>query len=159
LAYCLAVSLAAPANAYAFPLTSTAIRDAYFLGKREGGLGERFLADYRQTIPGLHVGEYTSFVQIETPFVQVALRSSRALNYRAQDAVREFLDKPTAFRLHIEVCYMPDAPRDAIKVKLVQNKKEILPNSEKRGAFYPPTDAYTRLPATRGISRPGNQIR
>lgn len=143
----LALSLASPANAYDSPLTSASIRDAYFLGRRAGGLGERFLADYRQSIPGLHVGEYTSFVQIETPFVQVALRSSRALNYSAQDAVREFLDKPAVFRLHMEVCYMPDAPPDAIKVKLVQNKKEIPPDSEKRATFYPPTDAYTSLPA------------
>jgi hypothetical protein len=139
----LALSLAVPVNAYDFPLTSNAIRDAYFLGTRAGGLGESFLADYRKTIADLHVAEFTSFVQVETPFVQVALRSGKALNYSAQDAVRDFLDKPASFRLHLEICYMLDAPPDAIKIKLIQNKKEIVPDSQKRAAFYPPTDAYT----------------
>jgi hypothetical protein len=139
----LAPSLAVPIKAYDFPLTSNAIRDAYFLGTRAGGLGERFLADYRRTIPSLRVAEFTSFVQIETPFVQVALRSGKALNYSAQDAVRDFLDKPAAFRLHLEICYMPDAPPNAVKIKLLQNKREILPESENRAAFYPPTDPHT----------------
>jgi hypothetical protein len=143
----LALSLAVPVNAYDFPLTSNAIRDAYFLGNRAGGLGERFLADYRQTIPDLHVGNFTSFVQIETPFMQVALRSGKALNYSAQDAVREFLDKPAVLRLHLEICYMPEAPPNGIKIKLLQNKREILPESENRAAIYPPTDRYTSTSA------------
>jgi hypothetical protein len=115
--------------------------------ERAKAIGDRFLADYRQTIPGLRVAAFTSFVQIETPFVQVAVRSGRAMNYSAQDAVREFLDKLAAFRLHLEICYMPDAPPDAIKIKLIQNKKEVVSESEKRTAFYPPTDAYTSVPA------------
>jgi hypothetical protein len=143
----LALPLAVPVNAYDFPLTSNAIRDAYFLGTRAGGLGERFLADYRQTIPGLRVAEFTSFVQIETPFVQVALRSGRTLNYSAQDAVREFLDKPDFVRLHLEICYMPDAPPNAVKIKLLQNKKEIVPKTENRAAIYPPTDPNTSASA------------
>jgi hypothetical protein len=139
--------LALPVGAYDFPLSSNAIRDAYFLGNREGGLGDQFLANYRHTIPELHVAEFTSFVRIETPFAQVALHSSRAMNYSAQDAIREFSGKPIPFRIHMEINYKPDAPPDAIKIKLVQNKKEILADSVERSPFYPPTDAYTRLPS------------
>jgi hypothetical protein len=141
----LSLALALPVSAYEYPLTSTAIRDAYFLGRRQGGLGTEFLAEYRHAIPSLRVEEFTSFAKIETPFVQVALQSSRKLNYSAQDAVEDFRDKPLAFRIHLEICYMPDAPPDAVKIKLIQNRKEIVPDSVERSGFYAPADVYTRL--------------
>jgi hypothetical protein len=141
------MAVALPAMAYDYPLSSTAIRDAYFLGTRQGGLGTEFLAEYRHAIPSLRVEEFISFARIETPFVQVAVQSSRKLNYSAQDAVEDFRDKPLAFRIHLEICYMPDAPPDAVKIKLIQNRKEIVPDSVDRSGFYPPTDVYTRLPS------------
>ena len=147
LAMVLSLAVAMPAGAYDYPLSSTAIRDAYFLGRRQGGLGREFLAEYRRSIPNLRVEQFISFAQIETPFVQVAVQSSRKLNYSAQDALEDFRDKPLDFRIHLEICYMPDAPPDAIKIKLIQNRKEIVPNSLERSAFYPPTDVYTRLPS------------
>jgi hypothetical protein len=139
------LAVALPAAAYDYPLTSTSIRDAYFLGKRHGGLGTEFLADYRRTIPSLRVEEFVSFARIETPFVQVAVQSSQKLNYSAQDAVQEFLGKALSFRIHLEICYMSDAPPEAVKIKLVQNRKEIAPLEVKRAAFYAPTDPYTRV--------------
>jgi hypothetical protein len=141
------ILVALPARAYDYPLTPTAIRDAYFLGKRQGGFGTEFLADYRHVIPSLRVEEFISFARIETPFVQVAVQSSRKLNYSAQDAVQDFLGKPLSFRIHLEICYMPNAPPDAVKIKLIQNRKEIVPTSVERSAFYPPTDPYTRVPS------------
>ena len=147
LAGLLAALLALSAGAYDFPLSSNAIRDAYFLASRAGGLGDEFLANYRHTIPELHVARFTSFVRIETPFAQVALHSSRALNYSAQDAVREFSRKPLPFRIHVEIYYKPDAPPDAIKIKLIQNKKEIVADSVERSPFYPATDKHTQLPS------------
>ena len=139
--------LAAPAFGYDSPLTSSAIRDAYFLANREGGLGDQFLANYRRTIPELHVAEFISVVRIETPFAQVALRTSRMLNYSAQDAVREFSGKPMLFRIHMEINYKPDAPPEGLKIKLIQNGKEIVADKVERSPFYPPTDEYTRLPS------------
>jgi hypothetical protein len=147
LAFILSLSVALPTVAHDYPLTSTAIRDAYFLGTRQGGLGTEFLAEYRHAIPSLRVEEFISFARIETPFVQVAVQSSRKLNYSAQDAVEDFHGKPLAFRIHLEICYMPDAPPDAVKIKLIQNRKEIVPDSVDRSGFYPPTDVYTRLPS------------
>jgi hypothetical protein len=145
LAIVLSLAFAPPTPAYDYPLTSTAIRDAYFLGARQGGLGTEFLADYRHAIPTLRVEEFMSFARIETPFVQVAVQSSRKLNYSAQDAVQDFFGKRLSVRIHMEICYMPDAPPDAVKIKLVQNQKEIVPTSLERCAFYPPTDPYTRV--------------
>jgi len=141
----LSLALAWPVSAYDYPLTPTAIRDAYFLGRRQGGLGTEFLAEYRHAIPSLRVEEFISFARIETPFAQVAAQSSRKLNYSAQDAVQDFLGKPLLFQVHLEICYMSDAPPDAVKIKLVQNRKEIVPTSVKRAAFYAPTDPYMRV--------------
>jgi len=145
LAMILILAVALPAPAYDYPLTSTAIRDAYFLGRRQGGLGTEFLADYRHAIPSLRVEEFISFARIETPFAQVAVQSSRKLNYSAQDAVQEFLGKPLSFRLHLEICYMPNALPDAVKIKLIQNRREIVPTSVERSAFYAPTDPHIRV--------------
>src|SRR5258707_10868882 len=74
----LAVALSTPA--YDYPLTSTAIRDAYFLGRREAGLGTGFLAEDRRAIPSLGEEEFVSFAAIETNLVQVAVNSRRKLS-------------------------------------------------------------------------------
>jgi hypothetical protein len=145
LAFILSLAVSLPATAYDYPLTSNSIRDAYFLGIRQGALGTEFLAGYRHPIPSLRVEEFISFARIETPFVQVAVQSSQKLNYNAQDAVEDFRDKPLAFRIHLEICYMPDAPPDAVKIKLIQNRKEIVADSVDRSGFYAPADVYTRL--------------
>jgi hypothetical protein len=42
----LGLLLALPAGAYDFPLSSNAIRDAYFLGIRQGSLDAQFRAKY-----------------------------------------------------------------------------------------------------------------
>ena len=68
-------------------------------------------------------------------------------NYSAQDAEHDFLGKQLPFRIHLEICYIPDAPPDAVKIKLIQNRKEIVPTATERARFYPPTDPYTRLPS------------
>ena len=147
LAILASLAMALPAAAYDYPLSSSAIRDAYFLGRRQGGLGTEFLAGYRHAIPSLRVEEFVSFARIETPFVQVAVQSGQKLNYSAQDAVQDFLGKTLSVRIHLEILYMPDAPPDALKVRLIQNRKEIAPASVERSAFYPPADVYTRLPS------------
>jgi hypothetical protein len=143
----LAVSLAIPACAYDVPLTENAIRDAYFLGTRQTSLGSAFLAEYTRIIPELSVGGYKSTVTIETPFTQVAVFAGKKLNYSAQDAVKEFSGKPLVFRIHMDILYMLDAPPDAIKFKLIQNKKELTPDSTERSSYFPASDKYTRPPA------------
>lgn len=142
----LAVSLAIPACAYDVPLTEHSIRDAYFLGTRQTSLGPDFLAKYTREIPELSLGRFHSFASLETPFTQVAIFSSKKLNYSAQDAVKEFLGKPLPFRIHLEICYMVDAPPDGITVRIVQNKKDLVPVSSERSLFFPASDEYTSPP-------------
>jgi hypothetical protein len=142
LAFCLAI----PACAYDVPLTENSIRDAYFLGTRQTGLGPDFLAHYTREIPSLSLGRYRSFASLETPFTQVAILSSKKLNYSAQDAVKEFLGKPLPFRIHLEICYMVDAPPDGLTVRIVQNKKDLPPASFERSLFFPASDEYSSPP-------------
>lgn len=142
----LAFSLVIPACAYDVPLTESSIREAYFLGTRQTGLTPDFLAKYTHEISKLSVGKFRSYARLETPFTQIAILSSKKLNYSAQDAVKEFLGKPLPFRIHLEICYMLDAPPDALNVRIVQNKKDPVPDSFERSAFFPASDEYSSPP-------------
>jgi hypothetical protein len=143
----LALILARPASAYEFPLSPTAIRQAYFLGTRQASLGVTFLAEYAHKVPNLKAGAFTSEVRIETPFLKVAEYSSRTIGYNAQDAVEDFFGKPAEFRMYLDICYMTNASPNAVRVKVIQNRKEIVPQSEDRSAYYPATDEYTFMPS------------
>lgn len=87
----------------------------------------------------------TSEISLETPFAHVAIHASKAVNYSAQDAVKEFLGKPAVFRMHLNICYLAGAPKNAIRVTVIQNKKTIQWSSEKRSAYYPPSDETTQV--------------
>jgi hypothetical protein len=132
--------LAIPACAYDIPLTENAIRDAYFLGTRMGGLNPDFIVQYARLVPDLKQGNCTSQVRIETPFLQVADYSSKAPNYSAQSAVKDFSGKPLSFRIYLDVCYRLHAPANAVKVKIMQNKKEVVPNSFESSPYSEPTE-------------------
>jgi len=143
----LGLLLALPAGACDFPLSSSAVREAYFLGKQQTGLGTDFLAQYSRLIPELKVAPYISRVRIETPFFQVAEQVSRILNYSAQDAVEDFYGKPAVLRMYLEICYEADAPLpNSVRISVIQKNKPIAALSEKRSAFFPRSDAYSRVP-------------
>src|SRR6266403_1112078 len=91
---------------YDFPLSESAIRGAYFLGTKGPSQGSVFLGGYTHAVSQLKVGACTSAISLETPFAHVALHASEAVNYSAQDAVKEFLGKPAVFRVHLETCYL-----------------------------------------------------
>jgi hypothetical protein len=124
-----ALSLGIPVSAYDVPLTENAIRDAYFLGTRLGGRNLDFLAGYARSVADLKQGNCTSQARLETPFLQVAEYSGKAPNYSAQRAVKDFSGKPLSFRIYLNVCYRQHAPANAVTVKIMQNKKELVPNS------------------------------
>jgi hypothetical protein len=145
--FALALLVAQPAASYDYPLSPGAIRDAYFLGTRQTSLGADFLVQYSRVIPELQAGRFTSKATLETPFTQVAIHASKTLGYKAQDAVREFYDKPTVVRLHLDICYKINAPENAVRIKIIQNKKEVFPESSDSSPYYPATDEYTQMPS------------
>jgi hypothetical protein len=136
----IAVLVGRAACGYDFPLSETAIRDAYFLGTKGTRQGSAFLGEYTHAVNRLKAGARTSAISVETPFAHVAIHASKALNYSAQDAVKAFLGKPVVFRMHLDICYMAGAPENAIRVTVLQNNKTIQWTCENRAAYYPPSD-------------------
>jgi hypothetical protein len=150
----LALFLAFPVTAYDdVPHSATAIRDAYFLGTREGGLTPKILAPYAHWIPELKEGACTSQVRLETPFLQVVDFTGKSSNYSSQDAVKEFYGKKMIFRIYLDICYKPNAPLNAIKVKVIQNRKELAPLSMESSPYIPRVTKITTLPPN------GEQVR
>ena len=132
----LALLLATPAGAYDFPLTSSAIRDAYFLGIRQGSLAAQFRAKYARAVPELKQGNCTTQIRIETPFLQVADYMSPVPNYSSQDAVKAFYEKPMVLRIFLDICYMREAPPpNSVQIRVLQNKKVLAPAADTRTAF------------------------
>jgi len=144
----LTLVLALPIAAYDDPLSAAAIRDAYFLGIRQGGLPTDFLAKYSHRIPDLKQWTCTSEARLETPFLQVADYISKVPNYSAQDALKQFYEKPLPFRIHLDICYQPGAPPPySVHVKIIQNRREIAPLSDQRSAYIPRVDEHATLPS------------
>ncbi|HKI12903.1 MAG TPA: hypothetical protein VKA02_12360 [Candidatus Acidoferrum sp.] len=132
----LGLLLAMPVGAYDFPLTSSAIRDAYFLGIRQGSLDAQFRAKYERAVPELKQGNCTTQIRIETPFLQVAESLSTMPNYSAQDAVKAFYEKPMVSRIFLDICYMREAPPpNSVRIRVLQSKKVVAPASDTRTAF------------------------
>ena len=150
----IAAFLAIPVGAYDdVPHSAGAIRDAYFAGTRQGGLTPEILASYAHWIPDLKEGTCTSQARVETPFLQVADYVGKVPNYSSQDAVKEFYGSPMVFRIYMNICYEPNAPLNAIKIKVIQNKKELAPFSAKSTPYLPHVTELTTLPPN------GEQVR
>ena len=144
----LALFLAVPLNAYDdIPTSENSIRDAYLLGTGQGSLTPKFLARYAHWIPELKEGSCTSQVRLETPFLQVADYASKAPNLSSQDAVKRFYGKEMVFRVLLDICYKPSAPLNAIKIKVFQNKKEIVPLFMESDPYVPRVDELATLRA------------
>ena len=148
----LALGTALAAAAIDYPLSSTAIRDAYFLGNRNDEQTADYLAKYAHHFPMPPIsktGPYIEEIGLDTPFTQVARHSQSTLNYHAPSAVEEFQGKPLPLRVHVYIVltpsyspvpettganlygWVPDFWND-FKVQFIQDKKEI-PASKRRG--------------------------
>jgi hypothetical protein len=137
--------IARGACGYDFPLSESAIRDAYFLGTKGPSQGRTFLGEYTHAVNQFKVGACTSEISLETPFAHIAIHASKTPNYSAQDAVKEFLGKPAVFRMHLDICYLAGALENVIKVTVLQNKRSIRWTYENRSAYYPPSDESTQV--------------
>jgi hypothetical protein len=85
-------------------------------------------------------------VRLETPFLQVMDFAGKSPNYSSQEAVKEFYGKPMIFRIYLDICYKPNAPLNAIRIKVIQNKIEITPLSAESSPYIPRITELTTLP-------------
>lgn len=151
-----ALLLALPALAYQYPLSTTDIRDAYFIGARNDDRTAAFFSDYSKHLPAPPSGPDVDQVTIDTPYTQVVRRSRGAANYNSVDAVEEFDGRPMNFRVTVRFYFTetytpapltrtdgisliplpyPDFWND-FKVRLMQDK-EIRPKSVGGAPIYP----------------------
>lgn len=99
---------AQPTSAYEYPLSSGAVRDAYFLGKASAAKREAFFARYTRHLPLPRSGPYISLIRVETPFAFVVERTERSIpQLLAPDAQQAFYGKPMALRVHVRIDLTP----------------------------------------------------
>jgi len=129
-ALALALAIVPAAFAYEYPLSPSVIREAYFLGSGPKGASTGFYSKYIHNLAIPATAPPASYVSIETPYLQIAEHSRNTPNYDAQDAVKEFQNKPMTFRIFAEVYYKPrdsdgGSGRHDIRIRLVQHAREI----------------------------------
>jgi hypothetical protein len=107
-----ALLIAQPALAFEYPLSSEAIREAYFLGRGDSGKMRDFFEKYKHHLPVPKTGADVALIEMETPFACVVDGISRGpLDYHSQDAEQEYLGKPGEFRVHVEIYFTPTYPK------------------------------------------------
>jgi hypothetical protein len=101
--FLLTLVVALPALAYEYPLSDSAIRDAYFLGKSSNAKLSELFEKYTKRPPVPNKGPHIASVILETPYVGVVEHSREMLNYSAPAAEKDFLGKPAVFRLRVQI--------------------------------------------------------
>jgi hypothetical protein len=91
------------AGAFTYPLSSTDIRDAYFIGRRNDEFTSNFLLQYTRHFNPPTSGPDISDIAVETPFTQIVQYSSQMANYDAPTAVQDFQDRPLKVYVHVFV--------------------------------------------------------
>ncbi len=152
-AFILVLACVAPAlAAYVYPLSSTDIRDAYFIGHRNDEITSEFLAKYSRHFDKPSRGAYISDVSIDTPFSQIVLHASKLMNYNAPTAVQDFQDKPMKVYAHVTIYVANDFtieqtnPADSVtptyapfwqdfKIKLTQGEGRVILPASSGGNF------------------------
>jgi hypothetical protein len=92
--------------AYDYPLDSSAIRTAYFIGT--GPAVAAFTARYVQDLPLPKSGPHISEIEVRTPFSQViALSREHSVGYSAQQAEADYKQHPASFKVRITIRFTP----------------------------------------------------
>lgn len=103
-----ALLLAMAAPAIEFPLSESAVREAYFLGSRRDSRTEEALARYRRTLPLPARGPHVARVELLTPYALAVLRARDAPNgYSAQQAWADYRRAPDRLLVRITIHLTP----------------------------------------------------
>ena len=106
----LATLLLFPQNlpAMAFPLSDTAIRDAYFLGQRNDQKTAEFLKLYTRSLPLPDKGPYIAEIDLLTPYAQIVSDCSRhSIGYSAQQAAADYHGRGDTLLLQVRIELTP----------------------------------------------------
>lgn len=156
-----ALVLAVQGRSYEHPLSSNAVREAYFLGQRSDEKVKNFLEQYTKHPPMPEHGPYISTVSLFTPYGQAVLSSwQNKVGYSAQQAEQEYASKGRTIQVKVRIEFTatynamqgtkPDAnttgEEDLVlrhqdfwrdfRFELSQSGKEIKPLSIQGGPIY-----------------------
>ena len=97
---------------YIYPLSSEAIREAYFLGKRNDEQTAAFFVKYVHSLPQPKSGPQVGVIGIDTPYSAIVRHVQHTPNdgYDAQEAEQEFLGKPGTFGVYVEIFFTTTYP-------------------------------------------------
>lgn len=144
-----------PALAFEYPLSGTAIREAFLTGNANNDRTTEFFLKYAHSLPAPETGPHVAIISLRTPYEQVVERGASVTDYHAQEAEQEFLGKPLSFFVRVQIDFtptyptypapgangansvrqpLPDFERD-FKVEVSQDKK-ISPRSTKTYSVY-----------------------
>jgi len=113
MAICLTL-LATAALAFDNPLSSSAIRDAYFLATGNPDKRAAFFDEYTHHPPRPKSGPAISSIQVQTPFAAVVQDIvDHSLNVHAPDAVNEFYGRPAQFHVRVVIDFTATYPPSA----------------------------------------------
>ena len=97
-------TFAQPVFAYEYPLSSTAIREAYFLGSGDASKRVLYAEKYVKRYATPKTGDYVGLVDFETPYMVIAQEiAQKGDDYHAPDAVQDYLGKPQVCRVRVDV--------------------------------------------------------
>lgn len=132
--------LVAAASAWAaegWDLTSSEVREAYFLGQRRGDERlEKFFKTYVKRLPAPASGPHVAVIELSTPYHQVVKRSWRAVTgYSSQQAARDYKADPDRVLVTVTVNLVPGDVAtmrelgfwQRFEVRLVQDGRVISP--------------------------------
>lgn len=123
------------AAAYDYPLSSQAVRDAYFLGQRRDMSTAKILAQYVKRLPATQAPWQVAEMEVRTPYQQVVLRSRQSLpGYSAQQAWEEYRKRQPQIivRIYIATAITQLVVREDVWRKFqfrVEQEKEIRPTA------------------------------
>jgi|ERR1700733_11541668 len=106
--FLLGIVVVQPVAALDYPLSSEAIREAYFLGSGDPEKLALYLDKYAKHYPIAKSAQYIASIRFETPYYIIAEYVSQAsafASYHAPDAEQQFLGKPGLCRVRIEIYY------------------------------------------------------
>jgi hypothetical protein len=104
------LTIALPALAYQYPLSSSDIRNAYLLGYAKDLNTTNFFAPYAQQFPMPESGPHIATITLKTPYSQMVELGQSALNADAQGAEEEYATRKLPFLVQVGVDLAPTHP-------------------------------------------------
>ncbi len=99
-----------PALAFRYPLSGTAIREAFLTGNANNDGTTEFFLRYAHSLPAPATGPHVAIISLRTPYEQVVERGASVTDYHAQEAEQEFLGKSLSFFVRVEIDFTPTYP-------------------------------------------------